>query len=826
MGILALEPHPRLAAPDSPPGLVSPSSSSYSSRPSPPAEKLWDARFGPISPAMSNYEHGSAVDVSTAGKGAEGGSSRKDSTQSAPRQQLPSLSSLFGPPPPLRPLHSPLTERPAPYPATSPLDRPRMPQPHNDRSYATSYFPPQESSPTMSQPRSTYDARYDHERQALHGLSRSFSGPGSPRYRESENMRPESRSDVGLGSKWSMHHDAGKHEYALVSRENQPPLRASHDRMSYQYSSNKDSGSSYRDQRSPSGPGLLQASASASTTTSEGIPSKDGLGPKIWTGSHFLPRFVRAAEVPGEGMCYFYDDGSHCKTVIDGEAVNAHWGVTKAGKPRKRLAIACVTCREKKIKCDPDYPRCVQCEKFGRICKFKNAPRGGHNTSPSTPPAEPEDLRRLGGSANSNDMHRPGSNSSASVSPRTTYRQPSPEPSMPHKRMRLGFDSYPSMPSDSSALVSRTLETAKVNAWQHRQPVELPRIHEDVLHRSPEDLMLTYSILDVGITLSGGPRTIASEYAQFARYAQQQLPPSLQLAQSRLLLAVYYMSTSRACEANDLISAAVSIDIFIRLPCESDVFQSRLASQAPFCSALGSSSFKMADQRLPSTAYHLQLVVIRGDIMSSVYRNEHGLPSDGEPAIIVESSVRRLLSWRGSLPGQFTYSPSKMDLAAQAGTLSTFLTIHLLFHHGLVKVHRHSYASSRISAAKRMSYLSGIQEEAKQVLQITGMLKALLQARRTPLSAPPPFMSHVILEAADVLTAQGLLSDLPMLLDQLAVANAIVEAASMVWDEARIHRAALEHRHDALRLLQDLQPGATPSVGAAVFANGNEGKCW
>jgi hypothetical protein len=72
-------------------------------------------------------------------------------------------------------------------------------------------------------------------------------------------------------------------------------------------------------------------------------------------------------------MCYFYDDGTHCKIVIDGEIVNAHWGVTKAGKPRKRLAIACITCREKKIKCDPDYPRCVQCEKFGRICKFKNA---------------------------------------------------------------------------------------------------------------------------------------------------------------------------------------------------------------------------------------------------------------------------------------------------------------------------------------------------------------------------------------------------------------------------------------------------------------------
>jgi hypothetical protein len=104
-----------------------------------------------------------------------------------------------------------------------------------------------------------------------------------------------------------------------------------------------------------------------------GMPTKDQLGPKIWTGTHFLPRFVTQAELPGEGPCYFYDDGSHCRTVIDGEAVNAHWGVTKAGKPRKRLAIACVTCREKKIKCDPDYPRCLQCGKFGRVCRFKNA---------------------------------------------------------------------------------------------------------------------------------------------------------------------------------------------------------------------------------------------------------------------------------------------------------------------------------------------------------------------------------------------------------------------------------------------------------------------
>ncbi|KAI4282945.1 MAG: hypothetical protein L6R38_002564 [Xanthoria sp. 2 TBL-2021] len=86
-----------------------------------------------------------------------------------------------------------------------------------------------------------------------------------------------------------------------------------------------------------------------------------------------LPRVVGEQDVPGEGPCWIYEDGSVCKKVIDGELVNAQWGVTKAGKPRKRLAIACTTCREKKIKCDPAEGKCLQCEKFGRECRFTTA---------------------------------------------------------------------------------------------------------------------------------------------------------------------------------------------------------------------------------------------------------------------------------------------------------------------------------------------------------------------------------------------------------------------------------------------------------------------
>lgn len=85
------------------------------------------------------------------------------------------------------------------------------------------------------------------------------------------------------------------------------------------------------------------------------------------------PRVIAEQDIPGEGPSWVYEDGTTCKKIIDGEMVNAQWGVTKAGKPRKRLAIACTTCREKKIKCDPAEPKCVQCEKFGRECRFTTA---------------------------------------------------------------------------------------------------------------------------------------------------------------------------------------------------------------------------------------------------------------------------------------------------------------------------------------------------------------------------------------------------------------------------------------------------------------------
>jgi len=59
------------------------------------------------------------------------------------------------------------------------------------------------------------------------------------------------------------------------------------------------------------------------------------------SGTFNMP-IVGQRDIPGEGLCYVFKDGSTCPTVIDGEPVNPLWGTTKAGKARKRLAQACL----------------------------------------------------------------------------------------------------------------------------------------------------------------------------------------------------------------------------------------------------------------------------------------------------------------------------------------------------------------------------------------------------------------------------------------------------------------------------------------------------
>ncbi|PHH63461.1 hypothetical protein CDD81_5840 [Ophiocordyceps australis] len=930
--IAAFEYRQRLPPPDSPPELASPGASSYSSRSSPLTEQAWVHR-APAPLLMSSYGKGSTVD-SSADKHHDAHESLTGQA-SASRQQLPSLSSLFGPPSTMRSLRSP-SDRDSSYLSQSPLDRARASP--SIASGSLAYFP-QTASPPVSQPRSTYDVKFDPERQSLHAFARAFSGPRSPSHREQPmhaRLDPRPDAEASASTRWvAAHPDGPRHEYALGARE--ALYSSPGDKVRNQLPRPRESASEYSDHRAVTG-GQPQT-PTGSAVSSDGMPSsKDGLGPKIWTGTHFLPRFVRAAEVPGEGLCYFYDDGSHCKTVIDGEQVNAHWGVTKAGKPRKRLAIACVTCREKKIKCDPDYPRCVQCEKFGRVCKFKNAPRGGHNTSPSTSPVELDDVRKAGPSSRALDSRASECGSSPPLSPRTNLRRPASPDASFSKRLKVGHDAY--VPNgEASAIMSRPLDHSKMQPPMLRPPVELPRIPEEDLSRasrtdpygsdpdsisavlthffgqidntmimrffpekifrswvassargkSPEDLMVLYSVLAIGVALSGGLKRIAYEYAQVAHYAQRTLAavPCLQLVQSRVLLAVYYISISRLREANELISSAAATavalqlnrefdpsreesmaaypfgmnsvgycearrrtlwslfmlerlngvfperptminadDIYVRLPADSESFEKQMEASMPLFDPDESTVSKLAEKPSDITGYLVEMTHIWSNCQSAISRlASRAAPSDTDHAR-ARMIATRADEWHNSLPSRLVWGASNLESAAFSGKVGSFLTMHLLYRHAMIRLNRHHVSVARMSPESRAGHLQECREHALSILDMTSCLDRILRVRPTILSTSPPAMSVTVTTAIDVLTASGPMASINELIQSIRVAKTAVDNVAKSWEPSLAARDAIDHRLHKLTQIYHSQGSrpTSPREGYRVISSAGDSR--
>lgn len=117
---------------------------------------------------------------------------------------------------------------------------------------------------------------------------------------------------------------------------------------------------------SPYTPLPVEHQAHRSSTASY---DRSGNPPFTPTGAEASKKYLGVKDFPGEGVFHVYDGGYRIPTIVDGETVNPQWGLTKANKPRKRLALACLDCREKKIKCEPGATSCLQCEKAKRPCR-------------------------------------------------------------------------------------------------------------------------------------------------------------------------------------------------------------------------------------------------------------------------------------------------------------------------------------------------------------------------------------------------------------------------------------------------------------------------
>ncbi|CAD6500296.1 BgTH12-07476 [Blumeria graminis f. sp. triticale] len=674
----------------------------------------------------------------------------------------------------------------------------------------------------------------------------------------------------------------------------------------------------------PPTPTILGDPATTTTSTpivtETSIIGRDGLGPKIWTGTHFLPRFVRQADVPGEGICYFYDDGTHCKAVIDGEVVNAHWGVTKAGKPRKRLAIACITCREKKIKCDPDYPRCLQCQKFGRVCRFKNAPRGGHST-PNTPPTEAEEIHLRHESPQGDDSSNDKEKASSVVSPCQHQRHVTPD-SGSHRFKRRRINPYDSTltnlktspitsipeaapltttPTDTLTLDPRLFQQLQMNPYNSRPDIMtdwIPiffRCVPETAHsmfiqesfekwafskkeKSLDEHTTLYAMLCLASVFVSKTeqKPLGEFYASVARLGCENRPFSIHLVQSRLFLALYYFAHNQLEMAWEFCGSAMRVasglklnleieqsddsclqsfpyglnragysecrrrtfwstylmdkfngfcsgylgvfkseDVFLRLPCDTNSFNSQSDARAPFFD-LTATSIPSADSSVGSMAYLINIATVWSDVLAQIYRfSQRSVPSS--PATFIkfyEDATYRMRAWNASLPDHYKLTIENLEFASIKGELGTLVLAHSVYHSAGMKLNRY-IPHSILSKAQVAHHVAVATEHAEDYLHLMNKLETvrrLVQKQEDLDHLPPrftsPFAGYCIVTAIDILAAKVPLKKIEERLVLFQGSQSVLSDICCFWQSSNAQKLSVQQR---VRELVQLSQGEASS---------------
>ncbi|KAL2826006.1 hypothetical protein BDW59DRAFT_69235 [Aspergillus cavernicola] len=665
------------------------------------------------------------------------------------------------------------------------------------------------------------------------------------------------------------------------------------------------------------------------------------------------PHVVDERYITGEGLCYIYADGSHCPKSIDGIHVNANWGITKAGKPRKRLAQACLTCREKKIKCHPNLPKCDQCQKSGRECRFESAPRG-HRAASRTSQWQSQFARKydmrdssaMGSSNNagtSSSLYSIARASESSTSlPGTNSQSPLSDGSMltpsavdsnhesvtdydqqyaiRSQRVSGTHEIMPrySLPADSVGSPS-TADYAEVlmeikdldagdplaNDWRADPYAAEPELAiylieayfafvNDGLYylfprgrfllwlkschtKSLDDNMLLYSMMTLGSVFSDRPdRMVAlKRYSRTARYALEhsQHSLSLQLAQSRIIMSLWYYAIGALVKSWDAAGAAVrtvcglrynvemggviveqsqsceyglhpqalvecrrrtfwvaflmdrlscfyapsttsisSQTAFLRLPCREEIYEAQEYTSVPFFqSFLNERPVSQDDQlsSLSAMALLIDVISIWGDVSDHVFRMSL-IPADSYNKLFEEfygTMVRRSDQWLSRLPNHLTFIAVNLERSIRGRKIDPFISIHLLYHATLLKLNRYA-RSQLLRSGVAKQYVHTARNHAAEILRTalalvryaseydaSQMVTDLVAPKGTLLS---PFLGYVILSAVDVLSAGGLMIDLPECINLIRGGLEVVRQLSSFWASTKPLVSLIETRLEAM----------------------------
>jgi hypothetical protein len=473
------------------------------------------------------------------------------------------------------------------------------------------------------------------------------------------------------------------------------------------------------------------------------------------------------------------------------------------------------------------------------------SPRGGQG-SPDTPPADPEDIvpGPVSSRLDTESVTGEKREISHSVSPRQVLHPGTPDSEAHHsKRQRTGYNDFTPVASEASPRPSvqeapspatawaepltsgPPLDHNLVREWQTNPYISHPALVTELLttffknvpetvycmfpegafkawvlssgEKSPDDLMVIYTILALGTVFSLKPehRALGAQYGAISRYACDNRHFSLQLVQSRLLLALYYFAINSPNDAWDFCGSAIRTasglklnleiektndaflqifpyglnrhgyaecrrrtfwscyimdrfdgfcsghlsviqpeDVFLRLPCDVKLFESQAETQTPFFD-LATQPPHNANGNIDSLAYLINISTIWGDVTANIYRtSQRPVTPNSNSAFTTfyEATTYRLKSWVDSLPSNYTFSIENLRRATETGKLGTYMTMHTVYHGTVMKLNRYIQKST-LSSTKLAHHVSVARQHAEALLAV---LEALT-ARGTPTPSTP-----------------------------------------------------------------------------------------
>lgn len=408
-----------------------------------------------------------------------------------------------------------------------------------------------------------------------------------------------------------------------------------------------------------------------------------------------------------------------------------------------------------------------------------------------------------------------------------------------------------------------------------------------------DGLMLFYSVLALGSIFSpkSEHKALGAHYAAVSRYACDNRRFTIQLVQSRLLLSLYYFAINNPNDAWDFCGAAMRAasglrlnveieksedaflqaypyglnrhgyaecrrrtfwscylvdrfngfcsghfsvlhpeDVFLRLPCDANSFETQAEVQNPFFDPT-SPPIQNVNWTVGSLAYLINVATIWGDIMANIYRSsqrQNGCTSNSFPTFYEETS-RRLRIWHESLPSCYTFSPENLKRAADDGKIGVFMTMHTVYHTTSMKLNRYVRVAS-LSRAQLAHHVCLAKHHAEALLGLSDTLAARRisppatpnEGSVTPARFSSPFVGYSIVSAIDILTAKVPLATIPSRLASFSGAQAVLAELALFWQSSKNQQALVLQR---VRDLAELTTGreGQGGTGALGFKFGNLG---